>query len=318
VKEDTKVQGLLFACTELRVYVSFNDGAQWQSLQNNMPATSVRDIVIHGDDLDIGTHGRGFWVMDQMVPLRQIAQEGSKISTADAYLFKPGETFAIRAGGMNGTPLPHEEPQEDNPPSGVVAYYWLKAAAAKPLKLELLDATGAVRACAASDTPVRPVDTETLNVQAIWQQPAQPPSAAAGMHRFALGGTAGRGGGGGGRGGGGAAPAADACSAPATAITAVAAPPDAPAAGGRGGGRGRGGRGGGAAAGAAGAAGAAAGGGGGGGFGGGGGRGGGGLQAGQYTVRLTVDGQTYNEPVTVKPDPRGAPKGAASEEGGGQ
>ena len=96
---------------------------------------------------------------------------------------------------MNGTPLPHEEPQELNPPAGVVAYYWLKSAATQPLKLELLDGAGAVRACAASDTPVRPVDTEAINVQAIWEQPAPPPSAAAGMHRFALGGAAGRGGG---------------------------------------------------------------------------------------------------------------------------
>ena len=76
VKEDTKVKGLLFAATELRVYVSFNDGAQWQPLQNNMPVTSIRDIVVHGDDLDIATHGRGFWVLDQMTPLRQIASAG--------------------------------------------------------------------------------------------------------------------------------------------------------------------------------------------------------------------------------------------------
>jgi hypothetical protein len=252
-----------------------------------MPATSVRDIVVHGDDLDIATHGRGFWVLDQMAPLRQIAAQGSTIVTAGAYLFKPGETLAIRAGGMNGTPLPHEEPQEDNPPSGVVAYYWLKSAAAGPLKLELLDGSGAVHACAASDTPVRPVDTETLNVQAIWQQPAQPPSAAAGMHRFALGASAGRGGGGGGFGGrgGNAAPVVDACTA-SSAGGAAAAPSAAR------GGRGRGGRGGGRG-------------------------GGGGLQPGQYSVRLTVDGKSYTEPVDVRPDPRGAPKGAVDEGGGG-
>jgi hypothetical protein len=279
VKEDPKTKGLLYAATELRVYVSFNDGARWQPLQNNMPVTSVRDIVVHGDDLAIATHGRGFWVMDQMTALRQIAAQGAQIVSSNAYLFQPGETLAVRAGGMNGTPLPHEDPQLQNPPSGVVAYYWLKAAAQQPLKLELLDSAGAVRACAASDTPVRPVDTETLNVQAIWQQPAQPPSAAAGMHRYALGGAAGRGGGGGGRGGGGAPAVQDACT-PAAGAAEVQA--DAPARGGRG----RGGRGGG-----------------------GGGRGGGGLQPGPYTVRLTVDGQTYNQAVTLKPDPRGAPAG---------
>jgi len=180
VKEDPQAKGLLYAATELRVYVSFNDGARWQPLQNNMPVTSVRDIVVHGDDLDIATHGRGFWVMDQMPALREIAARGDQIASARAYLFKPGETYAIRGGGMNGTPLPHEEPQNLNPPSGVLAYYWLKAAAAQPLKIELLDGAGAVKACLASDTPVRPVDTEAINVQAIWEQPAEPPSAAAG------------------------------------------------------------------------------------------------------------------------------------------
>jgi photosystem II stability/assembly factor-like uncharacterized protein len=268
VKEDPQAKGLLYAATEIRVYVSFNDGAQWQALQNNMPVTSVRDIVVHGDDLDIATHGRGFWVMDQMAALREIAARGSQIASARAYLFKPGEAYAIRAGGMNGTPLPHEEPQNLNPPSGVLAYYWLKTAAAQPLKIELLDGAGAVKACLASDTAVRPVDTEAINVQAIWEQPAEPPSAVAGMHRVALGGTAGRGGGFGGR-GGTAAAAVDACT--------TGSPEAKPVAG-------RGGRGGG--------------------------RGGGGIQAGQYTVRLTVDGQVYTQPVTVKPDPRGAPEGA--------
>jgi photosystem II stability/assembly factor-like uncharacterized protein len=263
VKEDPKARGLLYACTELRVYVSFNDGEQWQSLQNNMPVTSVRDIVVHGDDLDIATHGRGFWVLDQMTPLREVAEQGARILSSNTWLFRLGETFAIRNGSMNGTPLPHEEPQEQNPPSGVVVYYALKSAASQPLKLELVDGAGAVRTCAASDTPLREVDTETLNVQAYWEQPVPPPSAAAGMHRFALGAGAGRGGFGGGR---GAAPApVDACNPPGSA----------PAGGGRGG---RGGRGGGPA-----------------------------VQAGQYTVRLTVDGQSYTQPVTVKPDPRGNP-----------
>jgi photosystem II stability/assembly factor-like uncharacterized protein len=274
VREDPVQKGLLYAATELRVYVSFDDGAQWQPLQNNMPVTSIRDLVVHGDDLAIATHGRGFWVMDQSTPvLRQIAAGGSQVLTAAAHLFKPGaETYAIRNGGMNGTPLPMDEAQLQNPPSGVVAYYWLKNAPAQPLKLELVDARGTVRACAASDTPVRPPDTNTLNVEAKWQQPAQPPSAAVGTHRFALGAAGGRGGG---FGRGAAAPVRDACN------PTGAAPQQ--AAGG-----GRGGRGGG-----------------------GGGRGGAqGLQPGDYTVRLTVDGQTYTQPVTLKPDPRNVPAGA--------
>ncbi len=111
VKEDPLVKGLLYAATELRVYVSFNDGDQWQPLQNNMPVTSIRDIVVHGDDLAIATHGRGFWVLDQMTPLRQIAAQGVQITSTPAYLFQPGETWAIRNGSMNGTPMPHDEPQ---------------------------------------------------------------------------------------------------------------------------------------------------------------------------------------------------------------
>jgi photosystem II stability/assembly factor-like uncharacterized protein len=262
VKEDPRAKGLLYAATELRVYVSFNDGAQWQALQNNMPVTSVRDIIVHGDDLAVATHGRGFWVMDRMSALRQIAEQGDGIVAAKAYLFRPGETYAVRVGGMNGTPLPHEEPQLENPPSGVLAYYWLATAAREPLKLELLDSSGAVRACAASDTPVRPVDTEKLNVQAIWVQSAPPPSAAAGMHRYALGGASGRGSGFGGFGRGAEPPAPpDACTAPAGAKA--------------GGGRGVAPS----------------------------------LSPGDYTVRLTVDGQTYSQPVTIKPDPRGLPNG---------
>jgi hypothetical protein len=188
-----------------------------------------------------------------MAALRQIATDGAKISTSSAYLFKPGEAFALRQGGQNGTPLPHEEPQGSNPPAGVVAYYWLKSAASQPLKIELLDANGAVRACLASDTPVKPPDTETLNVDAM-----------AGMHRVSLNAGGGRGGFGGGGRGAVAPPPQDACTGAMPAPT--------------GGGRGRGG---------------------------GGRRGGGGLQPGQYSVRLTVNGQTYTQPVALKPDPRG-------------
>ena len=161
---------------------------------------------------------------------------------------------------MNGTPLPHEEPQNPNPPSGVILYYSLKSAAASPLKLELVDGSGTVRACAASDTPVKPVNTEAINVQAIWEEPPQPPTAAAGMHRFALNVATARGGGG--RGSPPPVPPNDACKS----STVVAFAPAA----GRGGGRG----------------------------------GAGGLRPGDYTVRLSVDGHTYSQPVTIKPDPR--------------
>jgi photosystem II stability/assembly factor-like uncharacterized protein len=266
VKEDTKQKGLLYAATELRVYVSFDDGDQWQPLQLNMPVTSVRDLVVHGDDLAVATHGRGFWVLDQMSALRQIAADGEKIEAAKAWLFAPGESWAIHQGGQNGTPLPHEEPQEKNPPPGVLAYYWLKSAPLSPIKLELVDASGKVAACLASDTPVKPVDTEAINVQAYWEQPAMPPSAQPGMHRIALTVVARR------RFEFGprppAPPPADAChpaGAPASQPQSAASA-----------------------------------------------RGPQGLQPGEYTVRLTVDGQTLTQPVKVLPDPRELPKGAES------
>ncbi len=260
VKEDPKVKGLLYAATELRVYVSFNDGARWQTLQNKMPTTSIRDILVHGDDLAIATHGRGFWVLDQMTPLREIAEQGSQIISANTWLFKPGETYAVREGSMNGTPLPHEEPQNPNPPSGVILYYSLKSAAASPLKLELVDGSGTVRACAASDTPVKPVNTEAINVQAIWEEPAQPPTAAAGMHRFALNVANPRGSGG--RDGPPPVPPNDACKS----SKVIAFAPAAGISAGR--------------------------------------RSASGLQPGDYTVRLSVDGHTYNQTVTIKSDPR--------------
>jgi hypothetical protein len=249
----------------LRVYVSFDDGDHWQPLELNMPVTSVRDIVVHGDDLAVATFGRGFWVLDQMAALRQIAAHGSQIQSAQAYLFAPGETHAIRQGSQNGTPLPHEEPQQQNPPSGVVAYYWLKSTPSGPLKLELVDNSGRVAACVASDTPVKPVDTEAINVQAYWEEPAMPPSAAPGMHRIALNVTVPRGFGFGRR---PPPPPADAChpagSPPLQPEQSQARPA----------------------------------------------RGVQGLQSGEYTVRLTVDGQTLTQPVSIKPDPRNLPNGA--------
>jgi photosystem II stability/assembly factor-like uncharacterized protein len=265
IKEDTQQKGLLYAATELRVYISFDDGDHWQPLQLNMPVTSVRDLVVHGDDLAVATFGRGFWVLDQMAALRQIAVRGKEIEAAGAYLFVPEETLAIHQGSQNGTPLPHEEPQEQNPSAGVVACYWLKSAPRGPLKLELVDGSGKVATCLASDTPVKPVDTEAINVQAYWEEPAPPPSAAPGMHRIALNVTTPRGFGFGRR---PAPPPIDACHPAGTPAPQPEAAPMRP------------------------------------------GRGAQSLEPGNYTVRLTLDGQTLTQSVTVKPDPRQLPKGA--------
>ena len=269
VKEDPKQKGLLYAATELRVYVSLDDGDHWQSLQTNMPVTSVRDLVIHGDDLAIATYGRGFWVMDGIAALRQFAASPRQILDSKAFLFAPGEIFALRNGGQNGTPLPHEEPQELNPPSGILAYYFLKSPAATPLKVELLDSTGTTKVCVASDTPVKQPDTEAINVQAIWLQPPPPPSTAVGLHRLALDIPVVRNYPGARR-ASPPKPPADAChptnmpAAPVSDSPQTAKPSRDP----------------------------------------------GGLKPGTYTVRLTVDGQTLTQLVTVKPDPRHLPLGS--------
>ena len=115
VREDPQTKGLLFAGTESGVYVSFDDGDHWQSLQLNLPVTSVRDLTIHGDDLVIATHGRSFWILDDITPLRQTPDSGK---ASRAWLFHPATSTRIDNDTFVGTPLPPEEPTAENPPSG--------------------------------------------------------------------------------------------------------------------------------------------------------------------------------------------------------
>jgi len=126
VREDPQTKGLLFAGTESGVYVSFDDGDHWQSLQLNLPVTSVRDLTIHGDDLVIATHGRSFWILDDITPLRQ-TREAEKASRA--WLFHPAAAIRVDTDTFVGTPLPPEEPTAENPPSGAVIDYVLKSPA---------------------------------------------------------------------------------------------------------------------------------------------------------------------------------------------
>ena len=129
VKEDPERRGLLFAGTERGAFVSFDDGDNWQPLQLNLPVTSVRDFEIYGNDLIVATHGRGFWVIDDISPLRQI---NATVLAADAYLFKPADAINVPQGGDNGTPLQKDEPQAPNPPNGAAIDYYLKTNAAGP------------------------------------------------------------------------------------------------------------------------------------------------------------------------------------------
>ncbi len=181
VREDSERKGMLYAGTERSVYVSFDDGGHWQALRLNLPASSVRDLVVHNDDLVVGTHGRGFWILDDVTPLRQLTAETSR---APAFLFKPQAAIRFRRSTNTDTPLPPEEPMGQNPPDGAIVDYWLAAAAAAPVTLEVLDASGkVVRRYSSADQPA-PVNEKELRAPLYWVRPAQRLSAAAGMHRF--------------------------------------------------------------------------------------------------------------------------------------
>src|SRR5215468_2806597 len=181
VKEDTQRRGLLFAGTELGVFVSFNDGDQWQSLQLNLPPCSMRDLAIHEDDLIVATHGRGFWVLDDITALRQINDDVAK---ADAFLFLPADAVILPPGSENGTPLPLDEPLADNPPYGAIIDYYLKSAASGPVTLEILDPADETIRRYSSEDRSPPVNPDTLNVVAVWRPAPASLSAAAGMHRW--------------------------------------------------------------------------------------------------------------------------------------
>jgi photosystem II stability/assembly factor-like uncharacterized protein len=214
VKEDPKRRGLLIAGTELGVFVSFNDGDQWQPLQLNLPPASMRDLAFHDNDLIVATHGRGFWVLDDISALRQAADAAA----ADAHLFKPADAIILPPGTDDGTPTQKDEPEAENPPTGAILDYYLKTAASGPLTIEILNASGSTIRRFSSADPAPAVDPSALAVNAIWQRAQDPPSAAAGMHRFVWDlrpdappggrGRGGRGGGGGGGGRGGLPPVA--------------------------------------------------------------------------------------------------------------
>jgi hypothetical protein len=161
--------------------VSLDDGDDWQPLRLNMPATSVRDLVVHGDDLVVGTHGRSFWILDDVTPLRQL---DAGVTAAEAHLFRPQTAYRVRWNVNPDTPLPPDEPAGQNPPDGAVLDYYLKAAAPGPVTLEVLDGQGKlVRRFSSADTPP-PVDEKSLTIAAYWLRPPQLLSAAAGAHRF--------------------------------------------------------------------------------------------------------------------------------------
>jgi photosystem II stability/assembly factor-like uncharacterized protein len=237
VKEDPERRGLLFAGTERAVYVSFDDGDHWQSLQLNLPPASMRDLAIHENDLVVGTHGRGFWIIDNMSLLRQITNETSQTR---AVLFQPAEAIQVIAGSDNGTPMPRDEPLAENPAAGAAIDYYLKTNSSGTVTLEILDPSGDVVRRYSSEDKFPAVNPDTLSIPAFWVRTPEPLSGGAGMHRLTW--------------------------------DFRPTPPQR----------------------------AAGGGGGGGGFG----RGATLALPGVYSVRLTVEGKTYTQPLVVKSDPR--------------
>jgi photosystem II stability/assembly factor-like uncharacterized protein len=253
VREDPKRKGLLFAGTEREVYVSFDDGEHWQSLRLNMPATSIRDVIVHGDDLIAGTHGRGIWILDDITPLRQLGGDGAGSAKASAeragtVLFKPQTAYRVRQNTNTDTPIPPDEAAGTNPPDGAIVNYTLASTASGPVTLEILDAAGKpVRRYSSADRAENPT-VATAPVPLYWYRAPQTLSGAAGLHRFLWdihyqpipGGGGGRGG----------LPIA---AVPHDTVPAPSGPWAPP---------------------------------------------------GQYSVKLTVDGKSYTQPLTLKMDPR--------------
>jgi len=245
VREDPKKKGLLFAGSETQVYVSFDDGDHWQSLRLNMAPSSVRDLIVKDDDVVAATHGRGFWILDDITPLRQM---DPKTADAETLLFAPTTAWRVRWNTNTDTPLPPDEPTAPNPPEGAILNYYLKSAAAGPVTIEILHANGRVVRRYSSADPVAPLpDPSTSSLPLYWYRPPQALSAAAGMHRFMWDvhyqplGARGQGG-----------------SLPISAVPYNTAPaPSTPW-----------------------------------------------VAPGTYTVKLTVDGRSYTQPITVKQDPR--------------
>jgi hypothetical protein len=196
VREDPKQKGLLFAGSERAVYVSFDDGEHWQSLRLNMPATSIRDLVIKDDDLVIGTHGRSFWILDDITPLRQLSNQ---LASQPVILYKPQTAYRVRWNMHTDTPLPQEEPAGQNPPDGAVIDYYLKEKASE-VTLSILDGDEyrinipgssrnnervyiALRTYSSKDTLYK---TSDLNIPDYWIRQQQILSTDTGHHRFMI------------------------------------------------------------------------------------------------------------------------------------
>jgi photosystem II stability/assembly factor-like uncharacterized protein len=208
IREDPRQRGLLYAATDAQVWVSFDDGGHWQSLRRNMPAISVRDIQVKDDstcfcaDLVAGTHGRGFWILDDLTPLRQMAAVRAAQAAGAPYLVQPLTAVRVRSGTNDPTPWPPEVPAGENPPAGAILDYYLPVDAVGAVTLDILDAGGKVIRSYSSEDPAldpdpgldpvaydqvcRRTPTATdCGLPLYWPGPRMRISTKAGMHRVA-------------------------------------------------------------------------------------------------------------------------------------
>jgi len=190
VREDPRRKGLLICGTENGVWVSFDDGDHWLSLQMNLPTSSVRDLVIHGDDVVVGTHGRSFWILDDITPLRQMSAE---VRSASAFLFKPQEAIRFQRSTNTDTPFPPEVPHGQNPPDGAVIDYVIGgcrdgacpvSTQSGPVTLEIVNLAGEVVRKYSSDDKPEPVNPKEINVPTYWVRQPRVLESGAGIHRW--------------------------------------------------------------------------------------------------------------------------------------
>jgi photosystem II stability/assembly factor-like uncharacterized protein len=183
VREDPIRKGLLFAGTETAVWVSFDDGDHWQSLQLNLPHTSMRDLLVHENDLIVATHGRSFWILDDIAPLRQLAQSNGMETP---FLFQPAIAYRVRRDTNTDTPIPPDEPAGENPPVGAVIDYFLPQQPSDPVSLEILDAPGKlVRSFSSTDQPgITHEELENQLIPTYWIAMPTILSSTEGMHRW--------------------------------------------------------------------------------------------------------------------------------------
>jgi photosystem II stability/assembly factor-like uncharacterized protein len=185
VREDATRPGLLFAGSERAVYLSLDDGEHWQSLRLNMPATSIRDVWIHDNDLVAGTHGRSFWILDDFARLRQMAPSGA--DARSSRLFRPSAAYRVRWNRNTDTPIPFDEPMAENPPDGAIIDYVVgeleSSRVGVAVRLEILDRAGNLVRQWASNDPAEPVDSGA-NIPLWWVRPEQRVQATPGAHRL--------------------------------------------------------------------------------------------------------------------------------------